>query len=92
MVEPMSTQLDINKITTAMTVNINKKILLEIAENPTSKVINLETLTLEQVYGFLLAQHSQEFMRHSIASAGSRDKVAHILIKMMFDLYNHINS
>jgi len=72
----MSTDLT-RTMTDAVAIAINKAILASVAEKPSSPLINLEDVTIEQIKEFLRAKHTSSWSIFSISSNDSMEKAAH---------------
>lgn len=69
-------RIDPSAITSIMTIQINSAILSAIEKKPNSKILNLESLSLDVIKAYIRAKGSSEWARRSVANDKSLEETA----------------
>ncbi len=84
--------VDVDAINDAIKMELNKQILTEIQDDPTSRILNLENLTVEQITEFFASLHSVTFGQFTITSKDTGEVAAKWLLHQIDKLYEFVTT
>lgn len=78
---------DLSEVQKQFALVLNKQVLRDIAEEPTSRILNLDRLSVEQLMVFMTSQHSQSWGRFDVGRMDTCQMAAEWFMKQLNALY-----
>jgi hypothetical protein len=79
----------VSAISSTLTAELNKIELKKLSQNPTTPMLLIESINVEEVSKWIESKHCQEFGRFSVKNDEERDKIARWLIEQIRNFYKY---